>query len=289
MPRYFTEENATEVVKARHADAPDRLRQIMDSVVTHLHAVVREVEPTQDEWLAAIRFLTRTGQICDDQRQEFILLSDTLGVSMLLDAIHNRTGGVATESTVLGPFHVDGAPALPRGGDLGDLGDAVPTVIEGRVAGPDGEPLAGATLDVWQTDPSGVYDVQRDGAFAHDWRGIVTTDDEGRFWFRTLRPKSYTIPDDGPVGQMLGSLGRHPWRPAHIHFIVRADGYQPLTTHLFVAGDEYLASDTVFGVKEALIVEPVRVDDPSAHPALGQTGPFDHMHYDFVLLKASTP
>jgi catechol 1,2-dioxygenase len=284
--RDFNEKNATEAVIARIAPTADpRLRQIMTSVITHLHAVVREVEPTMDEWMAAIRFLTATGQISDDKRQEFILLSDTLGVSMLVDAINNRKPSGATESTVLGPFHVAGAPEKAMGDTISIDGKGDPAWISGRVLDPGGTPIAGAKLDVWQTSSDGAYDVQDPGQPEMNLRGMFTTGADGRFFFRTVKPKHYAIPTDGPVGRMLLALGRHPMRPAHIHFIVGAPGFVPVTTHMFVAGDDYLDSDAVFGVKDSLIEPFVLRDDPGEAKRLGLANPFYAAAHDFTLVR----
>lgn len=252
----FSEQALTDAVIARMegCDNP-RLKEVMAAVVRHLHALVREVQPTEAEWFQAIQFLTATGQKCDDKRQEFILLSDTLGVSMLVDAINHQKPGGETESTVLGPFYVEGAPEFPMGADIRPNGaDGAPTLVSGKVTDGNGRPIQGATLDVWQAGADGFYDVQRPGSeFA--LRGRFRTGADGRYHFRTVKPVSYPIPIDGPVGQMLLKLGRHPYRPAHLHFIVQAEGFEPLTTHLFVKGDEYLDSDVVFGVKDSLIVD----------------------------------
>ncbi len=252
----FSEETATETVLARLSDCRDeRLTEVMTSVIGHLHAVVKEVEPTQDEWMAAIQFLTATGQMCDDRRQEWILLSDVLGVSMLVDAINNRKPAEATPSTVLGPFHVAGAPELPAGANISHDGKGEPLLVTGRVLDEVDRPITDAELDVWQTSPDGFYDVQQpDVQPAMNLRGRFRTDAKGQFHFRSIKPCAYPIPTDGPIGQLLKNLGRHPYRPAHIHFIISADGFQPVTTHLFVEGDPYLESDAVFGVKNALIV-----------------------------------
>ncbi len=255
-----TEDTLTDAVLATFRDAGDaRFRQIMSSLVEHLHAFVRDTELTEAEWFAAIRFLTATGQKCDDKRQEYILLSDTLGVSMLVDAINHRKPGDATETTVFGPFYLPGSASLPMWSDIANGCAGEPCYISGRVLDVRGRPIVGATLDIWQTDGEGWYDVQKpDAAFA---RGKLTTDAEGRFGFRTVKPVSYPIPTDGPVGVMLGAMGRHPYRPAHVHAIVSAPGYQAVTTHIFVAGDLYLGSDAVFGVKESLVTT------FTAHPA----------------------
>jgi len=282
--RDFNESTATAAVIERMENCRDeRLRQIMTSVITHLHAIVREVEPTFEEWAFAIDFLTRTGQICDDKRQEFILLSDTLGVSMLVDAINHRRSAVATESTVLGPFHVAGAPQLQMGDSISRDGKGEPLYMSGRVLDESGEPLAGVLLDVWQTSFDGFYDVQDERQPVMNLRGQFITGSDGRYFFRSIKPSSYPIPSDGTVGSMLSALGRHPMRPAHVHFIVSAPGYETVTTHVFVEGDPYLDSDAVFGVKERLIAPFVLHDDPSAAERLGVGNPFYTAEYDFVL------
>jgi catechol 1,2-dioxygenase len=281
----FTEGTATDIVVGRlDPDVNPRLRQVLTSIITHLHAAIREVEPTQDEWMTAIQFLTETGQMCDDKRQEFILLSDTLGVSMLVDAINNRKSTGATESTVLGPFHVEGAPQRALGDNISEDAQGSPCFVSGRVTSPDGRPIAGALLDVWQANDKGFYDVQQPGIQPEmNLRGRFTTDADGRFWFQTVKPTYYPVPDDGPAGKLLRAQGRHPYRPAHIHFIITAPGYQPLTTHIFAAGDPYLASDAVFGVKDSLIVEFERIDDPAARAERGLTQPFYRVAFDFGL------
>jgi protocatechuate 3,4-dioxygenase beta subunit len=259
----FSEQSATEAVIASFAGTPDpRLRQILTALATHLHAFVRDVEPTQREWEAAIGFLTRTGQKSDDKRQEFILLSDVLGVSMLVDAINNRKPAGATESTVLGPFHVVDSPVAELGADIAGLSDGPRCLVRGRVLDLDGKPVPGALIDVWQADEEGFYDVQKPDLPGQDLRGLFTADDEGRYRFLTVVPRHYPIPDDGPVGELLRTSGRHPYRPAHIHFIAGAAGFSPVTTHLFVAGSPYLDDDTVFGVKQSLIREVQHVDGP---------------------------
>ena len=285
--RDFNESTATAAVIERMTGCPDpRLKEIMTTMVTHLHAAIREVEPTLDEWMAAIRFLTATGQISDDKRQEFILLSDTLGVSMLVDAINNRKPSGATESTVLGPFHVAGAPKKAMGDTISLDGKGEPAWVSGRVVDGDGKPIAGALLDVWQTSSDGAYDIQDPEQPAMNLRGLFTTGADGRFFFRTVKPSSYPIPTDGPVGKMLVALGRHPMRPAHIHFIVGAPGFDPVTTHVFVAGDEYLDSDAVFGVKDSLIEPFVLHDDPAEAKRLGLRNPFYTAAHEFSLVRS---
>ena len=269
----FTEETAADAVIESFADTPDeRLRTVLDSLVRHLHGFVRDVEPTIAEWEQAIAFLTATGQKCSDVRQEFILLSDVLGVSMLVETMNERSGDGATQSTVLGPFHVVESPPRELGDTIDLVGDGEPCVVTGRVVSVDGTPLPGAVLDVWQADDKGFYDVQVPEAQPPgNGRGLFTADAEGRFWFRTIVPSYYPIPTDGPVGALLLATRRHPYRPAHIHFIVTADGYRPLTTHIFVAGSEYIDSDAVFAVKKSLIVDFAEVDDPAEAQRYGLT------------------
>lgn len=255
MIEYFTESGSADTVNARMGrDINPRLRTVMASLIEHLHGFIKDVELTESEWELAIDFLTRTGQICSEHRQEFILLSDTLGVSMLVDAINHRRPSGATENTVFGPFHVADAPIRAMGDTicLDEKGESC--LYEGRILDLAGKPIAGALLDVWSDNADGFYDVQQPDA-QPQWnnRGRFVTGADGRYCFRGIKPVSYPIPDDGPVGQLLGKLGRHPWRPAHVHFMVTAEGYQRIVTHTFVAGDEYLTSDTVFGVKESLI------------------------------------
>lgn len=253
---YFTERTSEELVLSRLApDVDPRFRQVMQSAVRHLHAFVKEIEPTMAEWEKAIHFLTATGKICDDKRQEWILASDTLGVSMLIDAINHRRPGGATENTVLGPFHVSGAPERENGASICLDGKGAPCVVRGRVTDEEGHPIAGARVDVWQTNDDGYYDVQQPGLQPDmNMRGVFTTGADGRYEFTTVKPLPYSIPTDGPVGAMLVAMGRHAMRPAHIHYIVTAPGYETLVTHIFPEGDPYLDSDAVFGVKESLIV-----------------------------------
>lgn len=276
---YFTENASVETVNARVSESADaRLKTVMGILVKYLHAFVKEAELTQEEWGLAIDFLTKTGQICDDNRQEFILLSDVLGVSMLVDAINNRRPTGATENTVLGPFHVDDAPEYEMGANITKDGGREICHFFGTVTDLEGNPVEGARIDVWSDNEDGFYDVQQpDVQPRHNNRGIFTTGPDGKYSFYGIKPVSYPIPDDGPVGQMLGQLGRHPYRPAHMHFIVSAEGFDPVTTHTFVAGDPYLNSDAVFGVKQSLIAQ--------FDPVVGGEAGWES-HYDFVLNRS---
>lgn len=232
-----------------------RLKQILGALVRHLHDFVREVRLTEDEWMRGIDFLTATGKMCSDTRQEFILLSDTLGVSMLTVAMNQHRSESATEATVFGPFHVDDAPRVDQGHDIAAGAPGEPLDVDVLVASPDGTPVPGAEVDVWQADEDGLYDVQQPALGAkRRARALMKTDAEGRLRFRAIVPTAYPIPTDGPVGRMLVASGRHPWRPAHIHFLIKAPGYETLTTHLFRDGDPYLDSDVVFGVRRTLVV-----------------------------------
>jgi hydroxyquinol 1,2-dioxygenase len=260
---YFTEGRSEEVVNSRLGpDINPRLAQVMTSLVKHLHAFAKDVELTQAEWAVAVDFLTRTGQISDGNRQEFILLSDVLGLSMLVDAINHRRPSGATENTVLGPFHVPGAPRYPMGTNISLDGKGESCLFSGIVRDIEGNPVANAEIDVWCDNADGYYDVQQPG-IQPQWnnRGIFVTGPDGRYGFRGIRPVAYPIPDDGPVGQMLAALGRHPNRPAHMHFLVSAPGFETIVTHTFVQGDQWLTSDAVFGVKASLIASMQAGDD----------------------------
>ena len=253
--RNIDQHTITDAVLQSTAATPDpRLKQIMGALVTHLHDFVREVKLTEAEWKAGIDFLTATGQACSDTRQEFILLSDTLGVSMLTIALNHAKPAGATEATVFGPFHTGDAPRVEQGADIAHGAPGLPMFVHAVVRGPDGEAIADAEVDVWQADDEGLYDVQRpELGDTRRARAVLRTDAHGDLRFRSIVPTAYPIPCDGPVGRMLGATGRHPWRPAHLHFMIRAAGYQPLTTHIFRDGDRYLDSDVVFGVRSSLV------------------------------------
>ncbi|MFF3503428.1 dioxygenase [Streptomyces sp. NPDC003247] len=285
VPAEHDETTLTEAVVASFDDTPDaRMRRCVQVLVKHLHAAVKELEPTMAEWEKAIDFLTATGQKCDDTRQEFVLLSDVLGVSSLVENINHRHTPEATAATVLGPFHMTESPKRELGACIDEVGGRLPCLVTGRVLAPDGAPLAGATVDVWQADENGYYDVQLpDRIPPGSGRGLFTTDDEGRFWFTTVVPSHYPIPTDGPVGQLLLATDRHPYRPAHIHFIADAPGHVPVTTHIFVEDSPYLDSDAVFAVKADLVRDFALVTDPAEAAAHGLPNPHARAEIDLVL------
>ncbi|WP_295853379.1 dioxygenase [uncultured Xylophilus sp.] len=275
-----------------------RFAQIMQSLITHLHAFAREVDLTPDEWMRGIDFLTATGRACTGQRQEFILLSDTLGLSMMVVMLEQaraaraaasagRDAGAlgatpATDATVQGPYYWSGAPDVACGTDIADGVPGEPAFYSGRVTDTRGQPIAGALLDVWSGDGEGVYDMQVEGA-GMAARARLRTDAEGRYWFWSIRPAHYPVPVDGPVGAMLGGMGRHPNRPGHIHMTVSAPGHVPVTTHLFVAGSPYIDSDAVFGVRPSLVVDFEPHPPGPAPDGRVQDRPFWSAHYDFRL------
>jgi hydroxyquinol 1,2-dioxygenase len=281
----FDDQTITEAVIDSFGDTPNpRLKALLTGLTRRLHAFVRESELTTDEWFQAIQFLTRVGQTCDANRQEFILLSDVMGVSMLLDAVNHRRSGSATESTVLGPFFVQGAPQFEQGADITGGIQGEPLYVDVQVRGSGGGAVVGATVDVWQSDSEGFYDVQRDdrdqGA---KLRGTFTTDAEGRVRFWSILPTAYPIPHDGPVGDLLTATRRHPWRPAHLHFLIAAPGCETLVTHLFVDGDPYLGSDAVFGVKRSLVCDFPRHEPGEAPDGRDMKTPWRSVSYDFSL------
>jgi hydroxyquinol 1,2-dioxygenase len=285
---YFEEETSADVVIARMGeDVAPRTREVMSAVIRHLHAAVKEIRPSHEEWLEAIQFLTRTGQMCNDWRQEFILLSDTIGVTMLVDAINNDHGSEATENTILGPFYVENPPHRENGANICLDGKGEALIVRGRVLDTDGNPIAGATIDAWQTSDDGFYDVQqKDLQPDMNLRGIFTSDENGRYWFRSVKPRFYPIPGDGPVGEMLEAMGRGINRAAHIHFIVKADGFETVITHVFPPDCPYLEVDAVFGVKESLVGDFKYNTDAKAVAEAGFDGPFWSVDWDFRLAKA---
>jgi hydroxyquinol 1,2-dioxygenase len=287
MMPYVTEKTLTDIVRQRWSDIDDpRLKQVMTALVKHAHAFVREIEPTQAEWAKAIDFLTRTGQMCDDKRQEFILMSDVLGISMLVDAVNHRRPSGATPSTVEGPFHVSDAPPMADGANMAANAPGIACFVSGKATGLSGEPVVGATLDLWQTDGEGLYEAQRDGIDGAWMRGLYRTQGDGSYLIRTVAPISYTIPMDGTIGELMNRTNMSHMRPAHIHFAVNAPGYHGLVTHLFRSGDEYINDDAVYGVKEPLIVDFQKMPAGSKAPSGDiMNEPFYVVHYDFVLEK----
>ena len=276
MTTAFNEQShLAEAIRRLENTADPRLKEIMAAFSRHMFAFINEVKPSEAEWMKGIEFLTAIGQMCNDVRQEWILFSDAFGVTMLVDYHNHRAHGAETESSVLGPFYREGAPEYAPGETISQDGEGEPVVLAGRVADADGRPIAGARVDIWQTAPNGLYEVQDANQPEFNLRGVFRTDAEGRYLARTVKPVSYPIPDDGPVGKLLGAVGRHPFRPAHIHFIVAADGYEPVVTQLFTDDDVYLDSDAVFGVKNSLVVN-YRPD-----------GDGYRVDYDFVLKRAS--
>jgi protocatechuate 3,4-dioxygenase beta subunit len=277
-------EDITAAAAASFSRCPDpRLRELLTKLVQALHQYAIDVGLTPREWEALIATLTQTGHITDDHRQEFILWSDTLGLSMLVDALSHRFPSGATESTVLGPFYVPGAPERSFGASLAEQSDAgVPVWVEGRVTSLWGQPLAEAEVDVWQNGSDMLYAVQAPETPEDHLRGRFRTRADGSYAFLGVRPVPYPIPYDGPVGRMLDAAGRHPWRPAHIHMIVRADGHQTLTTHIFDGASQYLDSDAVFAVKPSLLREFVRHPPGPDHPP-GVDGEWYSVTNDIVL------
>lgn len=268
----------TKSVIDRFADTPDaRLKEIVTSLVRHLHAFAREVNLTETEWFEGIEFLTATGQKCSDTRQEFILLSDVLGLSMLTVAINNQKPPACTEATVFGPFYVQDAPYYENGDDVANGASGQPCKVQGKVRGLDGEPVPNAVMEVWQADDEGHYDVQIEGLEHAQARGVLKSRPDGSFEFRTIVAEAYPIPTDGPVGRMLEATRRSPWRPAHLHFMIRADGYETLITHVFRRDDAYLEADPVFGVRRSLIADWLPQNDGSTL-----------LNFDFVLNPLTT-
>jgi hydroxyquinol 1,2-dioxygenase len=283
----FDERSVTAAVLARMDQCADaRFKQVMTSLVTHLHDFVREVKLTEAEWFGAIQFLTAVGQTCTDKRQEFILLSDTLGVSILVITQNHPASGGTTDSTVQGPYYWEGAPELPDGANLAVGVKGEPAFYSGRVLGSDGTPIAGALLDIWSGDGEGTYDMQMEGDVGMKARGRIRTDAAGAYRFRSIKPEYYPVPTDGPVGIMLRRMGRHAMRPGHIHMMVSAPGHHGITTHLFAAGSEYLDSDAVFGVKESLITGFTRQPPGTAPDGTRMETPYYTVNYDFRLSRA---
>jgi hydroxyquinol 1,2-dioxygenase len=271
--RNLNQDTVTQAVLARLSTTPDpRLKEILTSLVQHLHAFAREVKLTEAEWLAGIEFLTATGQMCDDKRQEFILLSDTLGLSMLTVAMNNDKPAGCTEPTVFGPFFLEDAPQYELGDDVANGAKGEPCLVRGTIKSLDGTLIPNALINVWQADAEGNYDVQYSHLAHPQARGILHADEHGNFHFKTILAEAYPIPSDGPVGRMLSATKNHPWRPAHLHFMIEAEGYERLITHVFRDHDKYLDSDVVFGVRSSLIADWVKLADGSYS-----------LEFDFVL------
>jgi len=276
-----------EAIRRLEGCTDPRFKQIMTSLTKHLHDFVRDVKLTEEEWMQGIEFLTAVGKKCDDKRQEFILLSDTLGVSMLVVALNHKKPAGCTEATVFGPFHTDAASTFKNGDDISMGAAGEPAFIRGQVRGLDGKPVPNALLDVWQADGDGIYDVQytdKDGAlFA---RGRLNADKDGKFWFRSILPEFYSIPVDGPVGTWIGRAKRTPYRPAHLHYMLQAPGYEKLVTHVFRSDDQYLDSDAVFGVRSSLVSDWVRHEPGVAPDGTKMDKPFYTLDFDFILAPA---
>ncbi len=260
----------------------------MASLIRHLHAFIGEVTLTDEEWQTGIEFLTRTGQITDERRQEFIRLSDVLGASMLTIGVNQPADPKVAESTVFGPFFLPESPSIELGGDLAQGAPGQPCWVTGSVRGASGESIAGARLDVWGADEDGLYDVQHPVVRTAN-RGHLIADGQGRFSFWSIRPTAYPIPIDGPAGQLLAAFGRSPMRPAHLHFMVSAPGWRTLVTHLFTAGDPYLGTDAVFGVKDSLVVQFLEHSEAESPPGLPPGERWSSVAYDFVLPAAVPP
>jgi hydroxyquinol 1,2-dioxygenase len=283
------EQALTEQVVASFAEADSpRNRVLMETLVRHLHAFVREVRLTEAEWHAGIDFLTRTGHITDDRRQEFVLLSDVLGVSMMTVGVNEIPDPTVTQSTVFGPFFVEGSPEFALGDDIAAGAAGQPCWVEGTVRGIDGRPIVGALIEVWEADEDGFYDVQHEERHTAN-RGHLFTGPSGEYRFWSVRPAAYPIPTDGPVGDLLSAAGRSPMRPAHIHFMISAPGHRTLTTHVFAAGDDHLGSDAVFGVKQSLVADFTEHPAGNAPPGGPDDAPWSSLTYDFVLAPEGTP
>jgi hydroxyquinol 1,2-dioxygenase len=282
--RQFNEDTLTQAVVERFMKAKDeRFRQLVTSAGKHLHAFARETRLTEEEWIEGIKFLTAVGQKCHDKRQEMILLSDILGLSMMIVALNHKSVPGATEATVLGPFFAHGAKEYEYGADLreGATLKGEDVYVSGRVVTLDGKPVANALLDIWQAKADGIYDVQTEGEF--ELRGRVKANAKGEYAFKSYKPKFYSVPVDGPVGELIRATGNHHMRPAHMHAIVSASGYQPVITHVFVDGDPYLDGDAVFAVKDSLIAKYRKVDDAAEAKRLGMPSPFLRLDWDFRL------
>jgi hydroxyquinol 1,2-dioxygenase len=284
--RNLDENSITTETLDRIKDTPSpRLKQIMTSLIRHLHDFARETELTEAEWFEGIKFLTDTGHMTDAKRQEFILLSDTLGLSMLVIAQNNRKPAGCTEATVFGPFHISGAPVYPLGADISNGAVGEPCFVRAKITGLKGEPVPNAHVEVWQADADGFYDMQYKDNDTHRARGILKADAQGNLYFKSVLAEAYPIPTDGPVGKMLDATARHPWRPAHMHFMIEAPGYERLITHVFRDQDKYLDSDAVFGVRSSLITHWDRHEPGKAPDGTESSTPFYTLDFTFVLHK----
>jgi len=285
MTHFDDRQLTAEVIRSFEKTSNARLKSILTELVASLHDFVRKTDLSFEEWNYAIDYLTRTGQACTPTRQEFILLSDVLGVSMLVDAVNHREREGATQTTVLGPFYVGEHRPTPHGSDISTGVYGEPMFVRSRITDLDGKALAGAEIDVWHADDDGFYDSQKPsyGEQGPSLRARFIADRDGLFSFRTILPRSYPIPTDGPVGELIGATGRHPMRPAHVHFLVKAQGYEPLITHVFLEGDPYLTSDAVFGVKDELVSRVERHDEPVMADGERASGPWHVMTYDFQM------
>ncbi|WPU21710.1 dioxygenase [Cedecea neteri] len=282
------DKNITEEVLSKISiPTDDRMHKIFTGLIEHLHSFAREVQLTEQEWEKGIEFLTQVGKHCSPERQEFILLSDVLGLSSLVIAQNNRKPIGCTESTVFGPFHVAEAPQLAPGEDFSQGAPGTPWFVKGKVTGLGGEIIANATIDIWHADGDGQYDVQALGIHGLRCRGVLKADSQGDFFFRTVVPEAYEIPRDGPVGSLLAAQGRGAWRPAHLHFMINAEGYQRLITHIFNKDDDHLNSDSVFGVRTSLIADWVKHEPGIAPDGTVCPQPFCTLDFNFVLNPVS--
>jgi len=287
--RSVTKDNITDVFTSYFGDDTDqRVKEVLSALARHIHDFAREVNLTHDEWRVGIDFLTRTGEITSPERQEFVLLSDVMGLSSLVDMLHSTPE--ATSSSVLGPFHVSNPPPLAVGGDMKRDYEGETVLVEGTVRDTEGNAIPGAQIDIWQTAPNGMYSSQDPEQDIHSFHGLMTADEHGRYAFTTVRPVEYTVPSDGPVGDILNAAGRHPWRPSHLHYIVTADGFRSLVTEVFPDDDPYLDQDTVFGVREDLVMTYVPQPAgsfPDGFELSGKVeGPYARVDFDLVLAKA---
>ena len=286
--RSVTKDNITDVfMRYLSADTDPRMREVMGSLVKHLHDFARETNLTHEEWRTGIAFLEGCAAVETEDRHEFVLASDVLGLSSLVDMLHSRND--ATSSSVLGPFHVSGAPPLPYGGDMKRHYGGPILLAEGVIKDTDGAPIPGAEIDIWQTAPNGLYASQDDEQDTFSFHGLMHVGDDGRYAFTTVKPVEYTVPSDGPVGDILRACGRHPWRPSHLHYIVKAEGFRPLVTEIFPDDDPYLDQDTVFGVRSDLVmhyVERPASEFPDGMALSGKvTEPFLHVEFDVTLAR----